>query len=180
MTEVFNEERAAYFAWKRFDQPYRLKCGLPLTKGEYAKFHNMPLSQIKKWDNSMNSAVNAMKPKIEEEIKEPGVKEIAYNQETFLENRSKEADEALMEACKRGNASALKVYFQLTGRLIEKTENTNIDLGADDYRRIKTEAEQKASDFEAEYEGKGDVLPESSIFRQDVLQDNQSEHSEDN
>jgi len=45
-----------------------------------------------------------------------------YDPDTWLKKRSKQVDKALMKACDEGNPTALRTYYQLTNRLVEKQE----------------------------------------------------------
>ena len=42
----------------------------------------------------------------------------------YFDSKSKDVDTALVKACEKGNAQALRTYYQLTQRLIEKREDT--------------------------------------------------------
>ncbi len=53
-----------------------------------------------------------------------------YNSEQYLGSRSKEVDEALIASCELGNANSLRTYYQLTKRLVEKSEVTHKLSGA--------------------------------------------------
>lgn len=66
----------------------------------------------------------------------------AYNSEAYLEKREPEADEALMEAVKKGNATAIRTYYQLRGKLIEKAElkSVSVELTGDEYYAIRQRA----------------------------------------
>lgn len=60
-----------------------------------------------------------------EKPKEPEVIEADYNSEAYLNDQTDKVDLALIQACESNNAQALKIYYQLTKRLIEKQEVTH-------------------------------------------------------
>lgn len=73
-----------------------------------------------------------------------GLDKESYNSESFLDERSYKVDKALMTACERGNATALRTYYQLTNRLIEKSEQeVKIGLSADEITRRNLEADRQ-------------------------------------
>jgi len=58
----------------------------------------------------------------------------------YFDSKSKDVDTALVKACEKGNAQALRTYYQLTQRLIEKREETHkVEFTPADYTRIARE-----------------------------------------
>lgn len=77
-----------------------------------------------------------------------------YDSEEGLRSRTEDVDLALLAACKDGNAQALKLYFQLTNRLIEKQE-INVGLTADERIRRELQAEREIREWERRMAGQG-------------------------
>ena len=71
-------------------------------------------------------------------------RKIKHDSTKYLANFSKEMDDALIKACKRGVPSALQLYYKVMGRLVEKQE-TKVEhtLSADELFRIRQEAQRK-------------------------------------
>jgi len=69
-----------------------------------------------------------------------------YDPDSYLANSAKVVDAALIRACERGSPGALKAYYQITNRLVEKSENINIDITADDLARTEANARQRNAD----------------------------------
>jgi len=69
-----------------------------------------------------------------------------YDPDSYLANSAKVVDAALIRACERGSPGALKAYYQITNRLVEKSENINIELTADDLARTEANARQRNAD----------------------------------
>jgi len=58
----------------------------------------------------------------------------------YFDTKAKDVDEALVRACEKGNAQALRTYYQLTQRLIEKREDIHkVEFTPVDYTRIARE-----------------------------------------
>ena len=66
-----------------------------------------------------------------------------YNSEKYLNENVAQVDKALIRACDNDNAQALKIFYQLTKRLVERTESTHVVLSAEDVSRIDREADRK-------------------------------------
>jgi hypothetical protein len=88
-----------------------------------------------------------------------------YDPEGELFKNYQKVDKALMKACERGSPGALKIFYQLTNRLVEKTENTNLDLTADDITRRQLEAERRLRELGYRVE---DVPDEPTLLPEDV------------
>ena len=65
-----------------------------------------------------------------------------YDSDQWLAGRTPQADRALLKACEGGNAQALRTYYQLTKRLIEKQEIIH-GLTADETTRRNLEADRQ-------------------------------------
>ena len=73
---------------------------------------------------------------------------VDYGSEEYLENNVSKIDKALLKACEDGNASALKIYYQLTNRLIEQSEQKlKVVLTADEIARRNLLAERELQEF---------------------------------
>jgi len=85
----------------------------------------------------------------------PG-KDKVYNSDDWLSLQAMEADKALMLACDSGNAQALRTYYQLTKRLIEKQEVVHT-LSPELIERSRKQAELE---IEGEFKELPDKPPE--------------------
>ena len=82
-----------------------------------------------------------------------------YNSEEYLEKQVKDIDASLIQACESGKVEALKIYYQLTKRLVDKRENKLIvEISADEFYRRNTEAERRIR------EGKGQLIEEAQTL----------------
>lgn len=67
-----------------------------------------------------------------------------YDSEVYLDGKTHKVDAALLEACKKGSPGALKIYYQLMNRLVEKTEQeVKLGLSADELARRNLAAERE-------------------------------------
>ncbi|MCJ7828372.1 MAG: hypothetical protein MUP81_01360 [Dehalococcoidia bacterium] len=94
-----------------------------------------------------------------------------YNPDTFLENKSETIDRALVQACEKGNATALQTYYKLTKRLIEQSK-TEVTIGFDatTIARIRNEARRELSDEGFTTEGSGKVRPQPALLSENIRQ----------
>jgi hypothetical protein len=88
-----------------------------------------------------------------------------YDPENYLNVSAGKVDKALIRACERGSPGALKTYYQITNRLVEKSENINIDLTADDITKRQLEAERRLRELGYRVE---DVPDEPTLLPEDV------------
>ena len=71
-----------------------------------------------------------------------------YDSEKWLRGRTLQMDKALTAACEKWNAAALKIYYQITHRLVDLSETkVKISLDADELARINAEADRRAREF---------------------------------
>jgi len=89
-----------------------------------------------------------------------------YDPDTYLADSAKVVDAALIKACERGSPGALKAYYQITNRLVEKSENINIDISGDELTRRNLEAERRLRDMGY---GVEDVQEKPPLLPEDVL-----------
>jgi len=122
-----------------------------------------------------NLALYGIKRKPIEEL--PMETEDEYNPDTYLANRSLEADEALMNAVKKGNAGALKIYYQLMGKLVDKPLEVNFGFTADDIARERKAAIEELEN--EEFEGVPKVPGKPTLLPEHVCLHSEQEHSED-
>lgn len=84
------------------------------------------------------------------------------------------------QAMKTGaTASQMELYAKLKGLLIEKKEQVNVNLTADDYFRIREDARKKASRVSGQPSGDRSVQSKSTILSDKLCMDNKQEHRED-
>lgn len=101
-----------------------------------------------------------------------------YKSERKFTTDQQIVDEALINSCRRGNAGSLKLYYQLTGKLVEKTDNTHkvVPLTADDYARFEREAKEE---LRKELQRIHQVPDESRILLNEVCDDIQPDNKKD-
>ncbi len=114
------EAQQVYFEW--LETPHYKRD--PKTKAELAVQLGYSYDTLMKWAKK--------KPK--------------YDSKEFLASRTLEVDQALVEACKAGRGDALRIYFQLMNRLVDKSETkVKLSLDADDIARINREAKERVN-----------------------------------
>ncbi len=136
-----------YFRWLKLSLEEKADADLPLNKAQYCKANNVSKVTLNKWEKDRNEEVNP---------------EIEYDSIAWLKSRTAEADIALMKACATGNAQALKLFNQLMGRLVEKTEEkVTHELNADQLIEIERRARQSliSNGREGEMSPKPSLLP---------------------
>ena len=89
----------------------------------------------------------------------------------YLNSRSLEVVEAIVRGSKAGNASSQKLWGQLTGKLVEKTENINVELSAGDYIKIREEAKRRASEVSGTTDGDRSLLPKPALLPKKIRKD---------
>ncbi len=97
-------------------------------------------------------------------------KELAkYNSRDFFLAKKREVDEGILTGIKRGNAQMAKLAKQISGELVEKTDNVHrVVLTADDYSRLSREAE---GELREELPRIREMPPESNLLLDEVRKD---------
>ena len=144
------EERKVAMEWFAMTTAERWEKGFPLNDKEMRAKLGVKTTVWNKWINQFHEkqkrdvvmkchpmATGGEKPQEVEVIKSE------YDSEAYLNDHVDKVDEALIEACDQNNAQALKIFYQLTKRLVEKTETTHTILSAEDVSRIDREADRK-------------------------------------
>jgi len=120
-------KRKMAFEWFNMGDTDRFRAGLPLDKQKLARHLRVGKTTIQEWEQKYY-AERLGKQLHEEEVirkKRTQPKEEPYDSEKYLNGKTDVVDQALIEACEQNNAQALKIYYQLTKRLIEKQEVTH-------------------------------------------------------
>jgi len=142
------EQRKVAIEWMGLSTKERFDRALPLNDSEMRKSLPVGKTVWNKWVDQFHEQhkrdlimkchpmVVGEKPKEVEVIPEE------YDSEKYLNDHVDKVDEALIEACDQNNAQALKIYYQLTKRLVERTE-VKIGLTADEITRRNLEAERQ-------------------------------------
>ncbi len=102
-----------------------------------------------------------------------------YDSKAYLRSRSQEVDEALLEACKKGNANALKVYKQILGELVEKSPIEVKIYNATDHFEAYREAEQRVSKLRRGAQRDISLQPRPVLLSKEIRVDTEQEHSQD-
>ena len=147
------EERKLAMEWFAMPTAERWEKGFPLNDKEMRAKLGVKTTVWNKWINQFHEQQKrdvvlkchplavGEKPK---EVIEPD-----YASETYLNDKTEAVDKALISACEDNNAQALKIYYQLTKRLVERTESTHVVLSAEDVSRIDREADRKIRELNA-------------------------------
>lgn len=96
----------------------------------------------------------------------------------WTEERVEAVNKAILESAQHGNANAQKLAKQLSGELVEKKE-IKIVLNADDYFRIRREAQARIQRLTGEGNGDRGLLPESALLLPEDGVHTEHEHDED-
>lgn len=131
MGKLTIKERESLNKLLTLSKKVREEHGLPITYPEMAVAFGISVATVKYYQKHL---------KIPEVVKEE-----EYDSEAWLRDRSRVADEALLGACEKGNANALRTYYQLTKRLVEKQEVTHSFNASDILKAIN----QARAEFDA-------------------------------
>ncbi len=167
----------------------RVMNKLPLTLTDIAEFLGVTYVDVYRWNASIPhgkilnapAAIRAVKVAQRRRIKEfqielkekrihtpeetkPPPKPI-YDSEAYLESRSNAADKALMTACEAGNANALRTFYQLTKRLVEKQEITHKVYDGSFYAKAVLQAERELREESGRI---SEVQEESTLLRPEL------------
>lgn len=132
-------ERIAY-KWFSMTKEERIQSGFPTAQKDMASFLTVGTTKMRDLKRAyMNK--NFDTPPIAEIISGD------YDSKKYLLSRSKEVDDGLIEAAKKGNAQAARVIKQLTGELEEKPIEVRIGLSADEIARRNAEADRELAEW---------------------------------
>ena len=155
---IENTVREEYNIWKNQSPVTRF----PKAKITWAEQHGIHETTLTKWDRD------------DRKVKE-GEK---YNSEGHLLTQLQAVDADLILACRKGNAQALKIFFQRTGLLVEKPQEIHI-FNANDYiEGSRGILEKLRADF-IKYGGPCPVCGECKSVRYGTCVDSESEYAED-
>lgn len=105
------------------------------------------------------------------EVKGPEQEEgINLSPQEWLDEHFLEVVKYTFESAKKGNAQSQKLFAQLAGKLVEKSE-VKVGLTADDYYRIREEAKRRAGGDNGEADRDRSLLAESAVLPEEVRQD---------
>ncbi len=162
MADEKTTEKAKYYEWLDLPPDERSSANMPLTQDEYGKANNVSRPTLIKWREKRSNG--------------------DFNLQSFLTDNKKLLADALLLAAKnpRTNATALKLFAQLTGDLVEKKEETvKLELTANDRTRI---ARETINGLRENYQRNGGYCPVCSrpeALRLDAHLDTEPEHTED-
>ena len=127
--------------WFGLTPEQRFSQGMPITKEELRRKLKVQNKTLQGWEQRYN--VKALRNRMEITLGGKEVPEEIYDSKIWLTERTNEVDEALLISVKRGNAQAIKIYKQLTGELVEKSEQkVTLELSADEIARRNLEADR--------------------------------------
>ena len=104
---------------------------------------------------------------------QPRTEEGEYDSTAWLKERTPEADEALIKACKSGSPSALKLLYQLLDRLVEKAEQ-KVEVQFDSTELAKRHIENRKWLRDNGYmgdDGVGQVQPVTPLLPDKIRED---------
>jgi len=137
-----------YFSWLALPPEERE----PATKKALAEQMGISPLTLINWDKAV--------------IKETEAPVEAYDSDAWLRGRTDKADQALLKAVQMGSPGAIKIFYQLLDRLVEKQEaKVEIGLSAAEIARqhIKNQKWLREHGY-MENAGVGQVLPELPVF----------------
>ena len=125
MTNETNKEKHEKFIeWLALTDEGKIRGSFPLTQKEFAIHHGITEQTLVAWKH---------------EIESGELGDGRYNADEYLANSAQKADAALMKACERGNAQALRTYYQLTKRTEKAEDNQKFEYSPTDRIRIARE-----------------------------------------
>jgi len=138
-------------------EEFRLDQKLSLASWKKLKFDFDRECRLKKLGNTRE----VMEEVLSKGILPPKAQErySNYNSDEWLERQTADADAALLKACESGNAQALKIYYQLNKRLVDKQEVTHL-ISPDIIERSRKKAEEEFRVIEGKYKELPDKPPE--------------------
>ncbi len=95
-----------FIEWLALSDEEKINGGFPLTQKEFAIRHGKTEATLSIWKQRAASG------------------ELEYGTGFQLDD-GETVDKALLSACKTGNAQALRIYYQITNRLVDKKEETH-------------------------------------------------------
>ena len=166
----------------------RERQGLPITVTDIAKHLGVKRKTVTRWLKELPEYIEG-KVQEEEELGKcdiirkvqksiysdslPKTEEGEYDSTAWLKERTPEADEALIMACKSGSPSALKLLYQLLDRLVEKTEQ-KVDVKVDATELAKRHIENRKWLRDNGYmgdDGVGQVQPVTPLLPDKIRED---------
>jgi len=154
------EEHKLFLEWRSTPPNERE----PATLAGFSRLTGVSQVTLYKWDKSVALAEG----------------DAVYNSESWLESQTQKADEALVKACEKNNAQALKIFYQINKRLIEQREDTlKLDFSANDYTQIGNRVKQQLRDDFQEFGGICPVCFKSQALRREICVDTESKQPED-
>ena len=98
----------------------------------------------------------------------------------YFDTKAKDVDTALVKACEKGNAQALRTYYQLTQRLIEKREDIHkFEFTPADHTRIARETIIGLREEYQRLSGRCVVCGQSKLLLNEARLDTEPEQPED-
>jgi hypothetical protein len=177
---ISEEQKAKVLEYVWLSPMERMRQGMPITLGDIAKVSGVSITAVKSLVKSNPSFIQLNR---DEQIKEANHKrkiKIQYKREVrtdeddpenydsfkFLNSRSKVADKALLDACEKGNANALRTFYQLTRKLEDKVE-VNHKFDGSFITRAILQAERELNG-RTEDNRMGEVQEKSTLLRQEL------------
>jgi len=143
------EERKLAMEWFATPTAERWEKGFPLNDKEMRAKLGVKTTVWNKWINQFHEKqkrdvvmkchpmATGGEKSIEVEVIEPD-----YASDAYLNDKTEVVDKALISACEDNNAQALKIFYTLNKRLVERTE-VKVGLTADELTRRNLEAERQ-------------------------------------
>ena len=174
MPAPLSSKQKLAFEWFAMSDAERFRAGLPIDSKGLRKYLHISDTTGKKWEREYFDKKNreimehSLYGQENEALKVPI--EESYDSQEWLDGKTDKADKALLRACEQGNAQALKIYYQLTQRLIEKQEVTH-DFSAADYNRITGQVITELRRSLKECSGICPVCQQQPLLPQKIRQD---------
>ncbi len=190
-------EKEIFKRWYVLTDKERKKQGFPIQQQDFKKYLGVSADTLVRWSKECREegvyppkkvpkiknhwkGMPDLPPEMESAVAPLTAEQIAA-QSWWTEERNKEINQAIYDSSigkTRGNANSQKLALQASGRLVEKQE-VKFVLSADDYFRIRREAQGRIQQLLGEGDGDRSVQSESALLlSQDGVSPKQ-EHDQD-
>ncbi len=144
---MIDKAKEIYLRWINLDLKQREAEKLPSDVDNLSIQLQVPVEIMRHWGLQEELGKDVSGQIIDEEEETRGRPKLPtdergnYDSSAWLRQRTHKADLNLIKAMGKGNTNALKLYYQLTGQLVEKQE-VKFGLNADEINRRNLEADR--------------------------------------
>lgn len=182
-------ERGIFERWYILTNKERIEQGFPAQGYKMAERLGISRVTLNKWSrkcrlNGVYPPKTVKKWKKPSSLPEEMQSQVDSNEQIFErtgfwnDERTQIVNEAILESARHGNANAQKLAKQLAGELVEKKE-VKFVISADDYFRIRREAESRIRELIGDRDRDRGVQPESTLLLSEDGLSPEQEHPQD-